>query len=35
METFRALPDIPDYAKFGFLADQLAKIRQSADERKV
>jgi enoyl-CoA hydratase/carnithine racemase len=31
METFRALPDIPDYAKFGFLADQLTKIRKSAD----
>ena len=31
METFRAISDIPDYAKFGFLSDQLAKIRQSAD----
>ena len=31
METFRALPDIPGYARFGFLADQLTKIRNSAD----
>jgi methylglutaconyl-CoA hydratase len=31
METFRALVDIPEYAKFGFLTDQLAKIKQSAD----
>ncbi|MGN6179765.1 MAG: enoyl-CoA hydratase-related protein [Mucilaginibacter sp.] len=29
--TFRALPDIPDYAKSGFLIEQLAKLRQSAD----
>jgi len=29
--TFRALPDIPDYAKSSFLIEQLAKLRQSAD----
>lgn len=31
IEAFRALSDIPNYAKFGFLAEQLAKIRQSED----
>lgn len=31
METFRALADIPNHAKFGFLANQLDKIRESDD----
>lgn len=31
IEAFRALSDIPNYAKFGFLAGQLDKIRQSED----
>jgi enoyl-CoA hydratase/carnithine racemase len=29
--AFRALSDIPHYAKFGFLAEQLTRIRQSND----
>lgn len=31
IEAFRALSDIPNYAKFGFLAEQLSRIRQSDD----
>jgi enoyl-CoA hydratase/carnithine racemase len=31
LQAFRALQDIPEYAKFGFLASQLAEIRASDD----
>ena len=31
IETFRALGDLPHYARFGFLADQLDKVRSSED----
>lgn len=31
LETFRALGGIPHHAKFGFLADQLDKVRNSED----
>lgn len=31
IEAVRALHDIPDYAKYGFLAEQLSKVKQSED----